>query len=164
MDGPPPPSFAADWMRAWMIAWAETLECPAGEDPYDEALQATWDRLLENAGVIAGDEVLAAARANAYGAFVEEALDPVYGAWCALGEVNAGGPGGDLARPWRGVLRSFWLPFLPMAVGGLALYWATPAVVVCLPRPALFLAGGDRTLVVWQDGESHSFHADRLAG
>ncbi|HUC17083.1 MAG TPA: hypothetical protein VMA37_05275 [Acetobacteraceae bacterium] len=157
----PAPSFAADWMKAWMIAWAETLgNPPTGDDPYGEAGQAAWDSLLEEAGGEAGREVLAATRSNAFAAFVDNALDPIFGAWCALGELNAGSPGGDLARPWRWILRSFWLPFLHMSLSGLALYWATPEAVICLPRPALFLhpngADRDRDMaILWPDGESH---------
>jgi len=160
-DAAPPPSFAADWMKAWMIAWAEILENPpTSDDPYGEADQAAWDSLLEEAGGETGREVLAAARSNAFAAFVDNALDPVFGAWCALGELNAGSPGGDLARPWRWILRSFWLPFLHMSLSGLALYWATPEAVICLPRPTLFLrsngAGRDQGVaILWPDGESH---------
>ncbi|HUA77592.1 MAG TPA: hypothetical protein VMA86_07960 [Acetobacteraceae bacterium] len=164
LDAPAPPSFAEDWMSAWMIAWAEILENPeAIDDPYGEAGQAAWDALLERAGGEAGREVLTAARSCAFAAFVENALDPVYGAWCALGELNAGSPGGDLARPWSGILRSFWLPFLQMSTAGLALYWATPEAIICLPRPALFFRGGAREsdeelAVVWPDGERSERH------
>ena len=145
-----------------MIAWATLLESPAAPDsygdPYGEAGQAAWDACLEAAGAEAGREVLQAARGNAFGAFVEQALDPVYAAWHALGELNAGSPGGDLARPWQSILRAFWLPFVQMSVGGLALYWATLEAIVCLPLPALFLGPtapdpADAPSVVWRSGE-----------
>ena len=166
LAAPPPPSFEPDWMQAWMIAWAEIHENPATEDPHGnprgEAGQAAWDALLEAAGAEAGREVLQAARGNAFGAFVEQALDPVYAAWQALGELNAGSPGGDLARPWQTILRAFWLPFVQMSVNGLALYWATPEAVVCLPLPAFFPErtvrhASDSSSVVWRDGESSRF-------
>jgi hypothetical protein len=169
LGAPPPPSFAGDWMKSWMIAWAENLENPlTGDDPYGEAGQAAWDSLLEEAGGEAGNEVLAAARSNAFAAFVNHACDPVFGAWCALGELNAGSPGGDLARPWRWIFRSFWLPFLHMSLSGLALYWATPEMVVCLPRPALFIGPSgagrrDGMTIVWPDGESHG-RGDEMGG
>jgi hypothetical protein len=168
LTAPAPPSFAADWMRAWMIAWAEILENPVlPDDPYRAAEQAAWDTLLEEAGIVAGREALEAIRAAAFGAFVEKALDPVYGAWCALDEANAGAPEGDLFVPWRALFRSFWLPFVQMAVSGLALYWATPEMIVCLPLPALFLRGraldrADGPAVIWPDGESHWFRDNRL--
>lgn len=55
-----------------------------------------------------------------------------------------------------------WTPLLDALAGGLYFFWNGPDEVVCIPRPALWLANGrlhrdDGPAVLWPSGERHFF-------
>jgi hypothetical protein len=59
-----------------------------------------------------------------------------------------------------------WMPLIEASASGLYFFWNGPDEIVCIPRPALWLANGrlhreDGPAVLWPSGEKHYFKHGR---